>query len=60
MKPELRQKIINNNKAANKLKNAGYSLLGLIKDMTQIAVSKNNEIFYFKDYIEVSEKLLNN
>lgn len=59
MDTELRNKIEKDNEAARRLKNAGYSLQGVTKNMDEIAVEKDGKFYYFANHSEAAKSLLN-
>lgn len=57
---ELREKIEKSNISCKRLTKHGFSLQGITKNMTQIAVCKDNKLYFFKNYIIAANELLNN
>jgi hypothetical protein len=54
-----RDYIVKSNKAVEQLISHGYEPQGVLKDMRSVAVLKDGKLFYFKNYLEAKEKLLN-
>ena len=58
MNIELRNKIIESNKATRKLEDAGYSIQGCTNNFKQVAVAKNGEISTYDNYVDAANQLL--